>query len=282
MKTLLMPSQKIETQIVTIHPEVAQNLLDNSDMSIQRKINHKQVKFLTREILKGNWSLNGDAIRQDIKGNIIDGQHRLKACIMANKSIETLFVKGLPTESIVTIDMGQKSRSNSDVLEMTRGEKYKYSSNISAAAKFINKFEHNSFSTNGNKADLNYKSGRDYLDWINSHEDIFESVADSMRIRSNGDKLISANVFCGLKYIFDNLNKEKSNLFFQQISDGYGLKPTDTIFTFRKKIINHKSQSNRITQKAIVLLICRCWNAFIKGERLTYLRVPSEMPKLLK
>lgn len=282
MKNLLLPATSIKTAIVTITPEIAQQLLDNTDMTIQRKANHGQVKFLTREILKGNWALNGDAIRQDVLGNIIDGQHRLKACVRSKTNIETLFVKGLPTESIVTIDMGQKSRNNSDVLEMSRRKKFKYSGSISSSAKFINNFDSKVFSSNSDRKIATYMSGADYLEWIKSHEDIFDSVAESMRIRSNGDKLISSPVFCGLKYIFDRLNKDKSNLFFQQLSDGYGLKSTDTLFTLRKKLINNRFKSTRMTQKTIVLLICRCWNAFIKGEKLTYLRIPSDMPKLLK
>ena len=282
MENLLMPSDSIKTSIVTITPEIAQQLLDNSDMTIQRNLNHRQVQFLTREILKGNWSLNGDAIRQDIKGTIIDGQHRLNACIRAKKNIETLFIKGLPTSAIVTIDMGQRSRKNSDILEMTKGKKYKYSSSIASTAKFINNFEHDFLSINGAKHMKSYMSGNDFLNWIQLNDDIFDSVAESMRIRSNGDKLITAPVFCGLKYIFDRLNKEKSNLFFSMLSDGIGLKSTDTLFTLRKKLIKNRLKSSRIGQKTIVLLICRCWNAFIKGEKLTFLRIPSEMPKLLK
>ena len=282
MKNLLNPSDSIKTSIVTITPEIAQQLLDNSDMSIQRKINHRQVQFLTREILKGNWALNGDAIRQDINGTIIDGQHRLNACIRANKDIETLFIKGLPTDAIVTIDMGQRSRKNSDVLEMTKGKKFKYSNSIASTAKFINNFHHDFLSMNGAKHMKSYLSSADFLLWIEKNDDIFDSVAESMRIRSNGDKLITAPVFCGLKYIFDNLNKEKSNVFFSMLSDGIGLKSTDTLFTLRKKLIKNRSNTIRIGQKSIVLLICRCWNAFIKDEKITKLRVPSEMPKLLK
>jgi len=283
MKNLLAPATSIETSIVTITPEIAQELLDNSDMSIQRKANYRQVQFLTREIIKGNWALNGDAIRQDVLGNIIDGQHRLKACIRSKISIETLFVKGLPSDSITTIDIGQRARRNSDVLEMSMGKKIKYASVIASTCKFVRSFNNKVFSPSSvNKDSHVYMSGADFLEWVSIHDDIFDSVEDSMRIRSNGDKLLITSVFCGLKYIFDNLNLEKSNLFFQQLSDGVGLKSTDTIYTLRKKIISSKTSNTRINHKSLVLMICRCWNAFVKGQSITRLYVPSEMPKLLK
>ena len=267
IENLLEPATSIETSIVTITPEIAQKLLDNTDMRIQRSKNWKHVKFLCKEMLSGNWALNGDAIRQDVDGNIIDGQHRLDACIRSKVSIDTLFVKGLPTQSITTIDIGSRTRKFSDILEMTRKQKFKYASSISSTAKFVNMFNHNRIAVTG--SEKHYRSalsGNDFLRWLDENPEIFESVSNSMRMRSNGDKLIKANVFCGLKYIFDKLNLEKSNLFFQQLSDGVGLKSTDTIYTLRKKIISSKTSNTRINHKSLVLMICRCWNAFVKGQ----------------
>ena len=61
------------------------------------------------------------------------------------------------------------------------------------------------------------------------------------------------------------------------------LKSTDTSIYTKKKTYKQQDQHQLgLTEKSIVLLICRCWNAFIKGDRLTKLFVPSEMPKLLK
>ena len=281
MTNLLIPSTSIQTAIVTITPEIAQNLLDNTDMSIQRKANKRQVKFLASEMTKGDWSLNGDAIRQDIDGNIIDGQHRLLACIQSQIPIKTLYVKGLPKSSIVTIDMGGRGRSHADILEMTTGKKYKNSSAISAVVKFIYALDKNIYDVQGgSKGKNSYMSSSDFLIWIENNQDIFDSVNNSIEIRSKGDKLIPVRIFCGLKYKFDKLNLEKSNLFFQQLSDGVGLMPTDTLYTLRKKIISHTSNRLRLTTKELVLLLCRCWNAFIKGENITKLYIPSSMPKL--
>ena len=41
-----------------------------------------------------------------------------------------------------------------------------------------------------------YMSGADFLEWDTTlNDDIFDSVEDSMRIRSNGDKLIKSSYF---------------------------------------------------------------------------------------
>jgi len=277
---------KIETHIVTITPRIAKRLLEQTDSKIQRSINLNQIGFLAQEITKGDFCLNGDSIRQDVAGNIIDGQHRLKAVIKAKKAIKTIFVKGLPTENIHTIDIGGKIRSLSDVLEINHQKKYKYSNSIAAAVKFIYAFNKKTYFVNSVKQEKAYLTSTKFLEWIDNNPTITDFVEDTMRLRANGDRMIAPSMFCGLKWILDKYSKDKSDIFFQQLSDGIGVDRENPIFTLRKKILSTKfvgAGGNRIrlSSKEIVLIILRTWNAFVKGETLTYIYIPKEMPKIL-
>ncbi|WP_460985736.1 ParB N-terminal domain-containing protein, partial [Staphylococcus aureus] len=67
--------------------------------------------------LSGDWKNAGDTIRFDKDGSLIDGQHRLLACVNTNLAQNFLIVYGLDSEVFDVIDNG-KGRTNADVLGM--------------------------------------------------------------------------------------------------------------------------------------------------------------------
>ncbi len=105
----------METKIVTITPKIAAELLAHNDNNRPLKDNH--VISLAIQIEKDKWQLNGESIIISKKGKVLDGQHRLHAVIMADKSIRSNVVYGADEESFLTIDTG-RIRSGSDVLSI--------------------------------------------------------------------------------------------------------------------------------------------------------------------
>lgn len=269
-KLFFQPAFQVETHIVTITPNIAKKLLEMSDKRHQRKINIKHVTFLTREMKKGNFTFNGDSIRQDTEGNIIDGQHRLTACINSGMKFNTLFIKGLDTEQILTINTGQRIRSNADILEIAHKKKYKYANQIAGAVKMIIKLNHNHYNISGAKDTNSHASSTDFLEFCDNNPNIFEFVETEMRIYSNGDKLITPSIYLACKWQIQKLNKHAADKFFQLLSDGIGLKVEHPVFNLRKKLINHKLKKNRfLNTKDMILSIYRVWNAFMNDEILT-------------
>ena len=156
----------IETHIVDITPKIAKRLIEQTNSNVQRKVTIGQVRQLSIAITRGEFRCNGDAIRQDVEGNIIDGQHRLLAVISAGKSIKTNFIKGLATDAIHTIDIGNKTRTLSDVLEISHQKKYKYSKAIAAASKFIINFNKELYHGCNAKGEKTYLTSTSFLEWM--------------------------------------------------------------------------------------------------------------------
>jgi len=73
------------------------------------------VKEYVSAMIEGEWLYNGEAIKFDRDGRLVDGQHRLEAVVKANKPIAFLVIRGLDPEVFKTIDTGKK-RSAGDVL----------------------------------------------------------------------------------------------------------------------------------------------------------------------
>lgn len=266
----------IEVTIKTITPKIARILLDRTDSSIQRKQNRSQINFLAKEMQSKNFQFNGDSIREDQQGNIIDGQHRLMACIETGMPFETIYVKGLETKQINTIDTGAKSRSYADVLEIAHGRKYKYSTAIASCVKLIHKMENGQFNR-GLKQHQYFLSSTDFLKWCDENPWIFDHVENCYRDMWNSDRLLNPTILTSTKWFLDKFNREHSDKFFHKIMFG-SLTNDCSIYYYRRKLTKMiVDQVKWPTQDHIFMLI-RVWNAYMDNEVLTKFNIPKKMP----
>lgn len=111
-----------------ITPTRARQILDEHNRRIesgefvQRHISQNVVDQYATSLKLGQWSLNGESIKFDKSGNLIDGQHRLWACVKAQTSLPVFVVSDLPVtkdgiKTIDTIDSGKK-RTVADALKL--------------------------------------------------------------------------------------------------------------------------------------------------------------------
>lgn len=84
-------SKLIETTEITLTPKRAQQLLDGR--TVNRPMNERAVRNLTRAIENGTWVVTHQGIAVNHLDQLIDGQHRCQAVVNANKSVKVLFSK---------------------------------------------------------------------------------------------------------------------------------------------------------------------------------------------
>lgn len=109
---------KSHTVDETITPKLAAEYLALSVGN--RTIRPDVVAILATAMAHGQFLYNADPIRFDTEGHLIDGHHRLTACVLANVPFTTAVARGLDPEVRTTIDIGLK-RTLADHLKM-RGE----------------------------------------------------------------------------------------------------------------------------------------------------------------
>lgn len=80
-----------------------------------RPVRYRDVAALARDMRTGKWVLNGESIKISRTGTVIDGQHRLYACMQAEVPFASLVVTGVEPEAQDTIDTGSR-RSLADQL----------------------------------------------------------------------------------------------------------------------------------------------------------------------
>jgi len=281
-KLFFQNTNQIEAHVVTITPTIAERLLSKTDPTVQRKVNDSHVTFLVREMQKNQFVLNGVTIIQDKHGNIIDGQHRLHASVKSKVSFNTIFIKGVKTELIKTIDTGLKSRSLANILEIAHRKKYKYSNTIASVVKMLNKMENGSFSNTNQRSNKGFISSSDFLKWFESNPKIYDHVIECKQILANGDGLMNHTIYISCKWILDKHNKAKSDIFFAKLASDIGHNGECITYHLRKKLLKAKLDNSKLTYKDQIFLIFRCWNAFIDGKVFSKFYIPQKMPKIKK
>lgn len=94
----------VTTSIKKITPAMARTMLE-SNMGNFRPVNQARVRRYASDMMNGKWWLNGESIKTN-GVMLLDGQHRLHAIIMSGKTVETVVVDGLETDSAISMDKG--------------------------------------------------------------------------------------------------------------------------------------------------------------------------------
>jgi hypothetical protein len=113
---------QLDTKAVTITPERAAAWLKRHELLVKtdptkknRRLKKSLVDRYGQDMADDRWQFNGETIKLGSDGRIIDGQHRLAACVKAKAQFRTLVVDNVTDDSFKTIDVG-KVRTGGDLL----------------------------------------------------------------------------------------------------------------------------------------------------------------------
>ncbi len=106
---------KVQTGIEVITPEIATDLLTRN--SVNRRLQQATVERYAREIREGRWLLTGETIIISDSNELLNGQHRMNAVLVAGVPIRSNVVSGIERNAYQKMDSG-KSRSVADRLRL--------------------------------------------------------------------------------------------------------------------------------------------------------------------
>lgn len=253
LKVLDKNTNGLKIEHVEITPDIARAWLDKNQNN--RKLNKRFVSQFVQDMRSGNWQITGDAIRFDSNGTLIDGQHRLSACIEAGASFPSYVLYGLDPSSKDVIDTG-KARSARDVLDM-RG--IPNSSAIATTLKLL----------------ITQKKGVGDSGGI-THSEITEALekhpALSLWVPAPGafPKGISIPLVGYVAYVNGHLlnHKSRAHAMVNVLKTGEPDYEGDPIHKYREKIIRNKEEKLNFlrTRSAVVWTFKNCWNLFLKRK----------------
>lgn len=107
--------QSVKFELVTISPEIAAAWLDQNTHN--RPFKSSVADKYHRDLLSGEFMFAGQSICFDRNGVLLDGQHRLAACIKAGVPFQSIVVYGLDPKAQQHMDQG-KGRTAADALAL--------------------------------------------------------------------------------------------------------------------------------------------------------------------
>lgn len=87
------------------------------NMPQNRKVKQGVVNKIAADITANKWIMDGNPIKFNTAGFLIDGQHRLHAIVKAGKPVQTVVCYDVDSQAINTLDTGA-ARSTADVLSL--------------------------------------------------------------------------------------------------------------------------------------------------------------------
>lgn len=264
----------VEIAVVTITPEWAETMLLKNNEG-NRSIDRRKMMSYVRDMQDGKWNFTGEPIILDEKNHILEGQHRLNACLISKVPFRAILITGIRrSEAFTSMGTGAPRRA-ADTLKILG---YLNSKVLQAAAKLLWMFEHD---TLGKKAD--YPSNAEIIAILDRHPKLTEYVKGEFLKKVPGP----GSLMSVARYLFGQVDEKKAEQFFEGLSTGAGLKAGSPVLQLREKLMTGQHGRHKMTQYEAGALIFKAYNAFLLDRdnvRLTFSNTKKrkeEFPKLL-
>jgi hypothetical protein len=238
---------------VFVTPDLAAEWLSRN--GINRKLIASHVRSLEAVLLRGDWALNGETIKFSKTGRLLDGQHRLTACVNSGVGFWTHVVHGLEESSFDTIDTTSRPRTASDILSI-HGKPSAHS--LAACAKCLWSFSQtHQFYDGGGVAGF---TPRVCVDLIERRPAVEQFVHDAHNNRVFG----SQSLLAALTYLFSCVDDSLSSEFLHVMNDGSS-ELARPFHVLREALIGRRMTSVRVGNRPLAFMAIRAWNSELSG-----------------
>lgn len=256
----------LQSRVERITPDIAREYLNRNTSN--RCVTQSMVNFYAREMQCGRWQFNGDSIRFDSNGNLIDGQHRLLAIIKSGVSLDMLVISGLDSKSFLTIDQGKK-RSVGDCFSISGIRQYTLVSGIVRGKMMLEKSRSISSASGGDR-NARASSSQLILEEYQAHALEYSNIACFANNAYKAMRIITPAEIGGYyAHLMLTLGwaQEVIEDFLSQIT-GFTNPTHPTLQLLNKRLIcSRTTNAIKITSAYRQQLIIKCWNNFVSGGK---------------
>ena len=274
-------------EIKTIKPKDADSLLCRNEGN--RKISPMVVERFAEDMRRNKWSLNGETIKIFATDGelpvLLDGQHRLSACVKAKKAFTTAVAYVDSPSAFSTIDCG-KNRSAGDIMTILG---YASGNALASALKLLMQVEANKLGdVNTGQGASNYTLKNHQLQReIERRVPLLsDSVAFSTKMKGKLKTRPSAIAVAHYQlsearkdstpYLRSQVNAEE---FLALLHTGENLKAGSPILAYRNFLIKWmQSEDNKLTNYYLLKGIYTTWNNVMSNKTISRCRILKSGP----
>lgn len=256
---------KAEVEIITVAQ--AKEYLERA--APNRPLSEAVALKYADDIRNDRWTNNGEGVIIGLSGRLLDGQHRCRAIILAQKPIAALVVRGVPDKAFETMGFG-RPRSLKDVLATEGHVAVKNAVALSRAAY--------AYIAGANYAYTLTKAAQHAF--IKLHPYAFD-VAKAVQVPA---KLLPPGPLDAVIFLANEDHKLDGEVagFLTGISAGEGLWKGDPRLTLRNWVASRRttfSGSRTLPPEAVFGAVARCWNAYASGKELEAVKLPPHVSR---
>ena len=197
----------------------------------------------------GNFLLTGETILLSNKWRLLNGQHRLNACILAKAAFDAVVIQGLPENIFRKLDSGEKRRP----ADWLASEGEANAKVFAAALKLVWQWDQGGLCSN-----IRYPSNDELALVLDQNGSIREFNNSTYASSITG---LPGSLAIALIHLFGKHNKKAAAEFFEKLGTGEGLKRGDPILVLRDWLAHKEPGSQQITAAAVI----KAWNAWLPG-----------------
>lgn len=246
----------MEMELVTISPAEAQRMIEDSPNQF-RRVDKARVARYAEDQSAGCWEVNGETIKLNCDGSIVDGMHRLAACVKSGVGLETWVCSGIVKTH--SIDTGQPRRYP-QILK-SRGEIN--TASLASAVAMLWSYEHGKNLVNSR---MNRQTVVGLDETLENNANIRWFVNRCLPCRS----VISTGKLATVLWVGTDGDSNLPIVSFvvDGLAKGVGLEVSEPILHFREKLLNNKRRRiiSDISETAKLALLIKAWNMTCVGK----------------
>ncbi len=263
MATIVQHAMKF--MVVTMTPVWAQELL-NKNHKNNRTPKNKRINSYAREMSSGLWRLTHQAIAMDEDGNLVDGQNRLAAVIIADCEVPMTLITGVPRKSMTGVDCGV----NRNVVDAARisGKPLPASQYASVARIMMSGLGYGAKQSRGNQ---------EVLFFINNQKEALDFAFDCLR--SNTPGIAAAGVRAVIaRAWYQRGHRTRIREFCKCLLDGLVENKTRDVAVIRLRnwLLQVKGTRQPVKRTDVYAKTERALRAFLDGEELDTIYATKE------
>lgn len=257
---------EIDYKVMELTPELAtQWMTFNTD---NRPCREDFVNLLAEAIKRGEWQLNGETIKFDKFGGLVDGQHRLRAIIKADQSVQVLVIFGLEPTTRHTVDVGRR-RLLSDILAM-KGER-----NTVSLAATMNKLYSWELGESAMRAPSRFQlTAAQALSWLERDPLLREANQFGTLLRNKSHGAVTASIASITYYRFYKEDPADARDFWERVASGIAMPAKHPCMQLRNIFLKQHTHNRKraFTTYTLHALTIKAWNLYRQGDQADVLR----------
>lgn len=254
--------------LMTITPDAARDLLvrNEGEDYHNRPLSGGTVSRYASEMARG-WRLTGETIIISRSGKLLNGQHRLQACIASGQSFQTFVVFGIADDAFAFMDKGKK-RTAADIFSINGIADQNV---VASATLWVWKYYHsgmqNPHGGTGPEPDQLY-------DFFLQHQGLLDSLTSGRRFVSKA--LASMSLMTALHYLCAKKNKALADSFFYDVATNDGVKKSSAAGRLHNRLLDERIAGGSLSNIYAAAFTVMSWNSIRRNEKPPLLRWRTE------